>query len=58
MAETLIILRNQTSVPNGDLELFIGNSCKGEVFIISLDKQLDWLGLIVNSMRNSAKRNA
>lgn len=40
------------------MELFIGNNSGGALYIISMEKQLDWLGLIADNIRNDKKRNA
>lgn len=52
-----IILRQQCPTCD-DIELFVGNGDKGKIFIINLDKQLDWLKLIADNIRNYRKRNA
>ncbi len=53
----LIILRSHLSVPNDNLELFIGHSGEGEVHIIDMNMQLNWLNLIADNVRNSRKKN-
>jgi len=58
MAETKAIILRQQCPTCEDLELFIGDGSNGEIFLIDIDKQLAWLGLIANNVRNSRKRNA
>ncbi len=51
--EKLVILRGRTSVPDGNLELFIGDNANGEVHVINMNKQLEWLNIISSNIRTS-----
>ncbi len=56
MAEEYLIL-TKANTENNDLNLFVGNHETGKNYPVSIDKQLDWLTVIADNIRNYRKRH-
>jgi len=58
MADQKAVILRAGSNNDDKMELFVGDANENILFFLDLDKQLAWLVLIADNIRNSRKRHA